>query len=440
MLLRSAAWALLAALVASCAPAPTGELVSLRDDLLVGIYHAEIHGGLSDPIHIEAPPGTESMLIEVRGERGLYYLAEFTTPSGQELIESARFTTRAAREVPGLVDWLYPNRPEVELEEGTYELVVRARDPRTGDHIARESIELRVYTPATKLQQTCGIRLDFLVDTAAIDLASFEAAVDGIVANLDRLYRQVGIGVIDYQIERVDLRAADIDIDDRAAIAVVDDVLARARRTGGARDESVHVLLVRRIGGASDSTFDPAGYSMGLPGPYDADRPNAAVLVSTEQYADFEGYLDVDGLSSSLGHEIGHYLGLYHTSERGGLDHDPIPDTPECDTDFGCSSDFQRNLMTSSFRVDGPPSMRNRITPGQGAILRRHALCVPMHVDVLPPPLPGECDAVCEAPETCAVLGGVSGCARACDPDADLACPDGGTCVPDELGTYVCKG
>jgi hypothetical protein len=31
-----------------------------------------------------------------------------------------------------------------------------------------------------------------------------------------------------------------------------------------------------------------------------------------------------------MAHESGHFLGLYHTTERGGGTHDPLPDTPEC--------------------------------------------------------------------------------------------------------------
>ena len=29
-------------------------------------------------------------------------------------------------------------------------------------------------------------------------------------------------------------------------------------------------------------------------------------------------------------HEVGHYLGLYHTSEQNGFSFDPLQDTPEC--------------------------------------------------------------------------------------------------------------
>jgi hypothetical protein len=31
-----------------------------------------------------------------------------------------------------------------------------------------------------------------------------------------------------------------------------------------------------------------------------------------------------------LAHEVGHYLGLFHTTEQGGISQDPLEDTPSC--------------------------------------------------------------------------------------------------------------
>jgi hypothetical protein len=409
---------------------------NLRDDLDLTIYSGRIENGLSNRISIEIPSGVESFLIEVRGKRGKYFLTEFTTPEGKELIEAAMYTTRGAREIPGLVDWLYPNAPGQQVEEGTYQIIVRGTDAFNGSNIT-ENIDVLVYTPKAKPAQTCGVQLDFLVDDAALTLESFDAAVEAIVAEVDLNYRQVGIKIKNYQTYRVDLQSSDIDLDDGSVVGIVDNVLAKTVTNGAAREGAIHVLLVRRIGGSDNPTFDPAGYSMGLPGPYAHDRGTSAVMVSTELYSGGNGELDAPGLASSLAHEIGHYLGLYHTSERNGSNHDPISDTPECESEFSCSDDFRRNLMTSSFWLQGgPPSFRNRFSEGQGKIMRGHPLCEPMAVDIAVPPIE-ECTLTCDAPTTCSVKNTQMSCETACNPEATEPCTTG-TCQFDDLGTFVC--
>ena len=159
-----------------------------------------------------------------------------------------------------------------------------------------------------------------------------------------------------------------------------------------------------------------AGYSLGLPGPFAAERPTAAVLVSLAPFASAAtGALDTDGLGTTAAHEIGHYLGLYHTSERDGSEHDPIGDTPECaDGEVACAD--AGNVM---FWTGG--GGRNKLTAGQGAIMRRHPLVTAAPVPSLPA---ADCHGPCNAGDSCVVLGGQSVCATACDPSTVRATAD----------------
>jgi hypothetical protein len=176
---------------------------------------------------------------------------------------------------------------------------------------------------------------------------------------------------------------------------------------------------------------------MGLPGPIIFDRPNAAVLVASELFIFFEGFLDTAGLSTSLAHEIGHFMGLYHTSEKDGAAHDVLSDTPECSEAFACDAEFEKNLMTSAFWLSGPTTVRELFTEQQGEVIRRHPLCVPMTVEV--PVGPPSCDEECDPPNTCAEINGIEDCKPACDPSNATPCPGGGQCNPDDLGTFVCS-
>ena len=425
-------------MVTSCqSGAPTTEI--LRDDLTVTTYTSRISNGLSERIAFDVPSGVDSFLIEVRGDTGLYYLAELVGPDGRDILEGNAFVRRGAREVPGLVDWLYPNSTDLIAQEGQYIVTIRGVNAFTGNN-ANEDIKVLIYTAEEKPAETCGIYLDFLVDDAALGATTFRDAVDRIYAQVDLNFRQIGIAVADYTISRVNMQSSDINLGDGSALAIVDDLLKKTVPTL-ARENAVHIMLVRTIGGSDNPTFDPYGYSMGLPGPYAADRATSAVLVSTELYADSSGFLDADGLASSLTHEIGHFLGLYHTSERNtgvGLpNHDPIADTPECENVSACTDDFRRNIMSSSFWLDGrPPSFRNRFSEAQGQVMRGHPLCEPMPVTVVTPPI-DECTFDCTAPETCAVTNGRMSCELACNPTRETPC-ETGECLADQLGTYVC--
>ena len=134
-------------------------------------------------------------------------------------------------------------------------------------------------------------------------------------------------------------------------------------------------------------------------------------------------------MAVTCAHEVGHYLGLYHTSEHDGGAHDPIADTPECASGDGACPDGD-NVM---FWTGG--GARRLFTAGQGAVMRRH----PLVVAAAPPAVTtvAQCANACNAGDTCVVLVGESVCATACEPAA-LPCASG-RCAPSDDGTYVCR-
>jgi hypothetical protein len=429
---RAAGWALRRLLICAlclaggCAAsldAPSVSAVPGREDLTVMSYRSHVRAGLSDLLTVDLPDGIDAALIEVAGDRGQFRLAQLQTPSGRDAVESGGFVTRDAREVDGLVDWLYPNSPQQVLEGGRYTLRFTALGA-SGSVVDDEDVTVRLYTRASA-GAGGAVKLDVLVadDALAGDVDGVAAAL---VTRVATLYAQAGLSIADYTAATVHLGASNLALAGGRLSAASLAMLQASLHAAGARADAVHLVIVR---GLDDGGDDVAGYSLGLPGPFAADRPTAAVLVSAASYASpSTGALDTDGLGTTAAHEIGHYLGLYHTSERDGSAHDPIADTPECASGDSACPDAS-NVM---FWTGG--GGRNKLTAGQGVVMRRH----PLVVAAPPPSLPAaDCHGPCNAGDTCVVLGGQSVCATACDPQS-LPC-DSGRCAPSDDGTWVCR-
>jgi hypothetical protein len=363
----------LAVLLACCAAAcyPADERVALRSDLdrlrlLVGI------DGLSPPVDIAVPAGTGSMLIEVHGARGRYYLAELLTPSGRDLVSSATYVSRESEDTyAGQVNWLIPNTPDqpsLRLQEGHYQLTLRGETVWGGP--LREEVEIIIYfkrEPAPGVG--CGVSLDFLIADDALLAADVAPVTQALVDRVARLYRQADIRISDHSWSLVRLPSGSASAADRpqAVIREVDDWLAYARERKLVRPHAVHVLLVNWLGYLDPEQRETRmlGFSMGLPGPYDGGLDNAAILLATRAAASRSGRFDLDKVAGTMAHELGHYLGLLHTSEKDSDVHDPLDDTPPCVA--GC-----KNIMAP---VSGS-SRRVEFTPDQAWVMQRHPICV----------------------------------------------------------------
>lgn len=94
----------------------------------------------------------------------------------------------------------------------------------------------------------------------------------------------------------------------------------------------------------SDFTDAPGtlGIAAGVPGPNGiTGTTGSGVILAIDSHLDASGQLDTTLLGETMAHEAGHQLGLFHTSEGDGSEHDLVGDTPECAPEMDTDGDGQ---------------------------------------------------------------------------------------------------
>ena len=97
------------------------------------------------------------------------------------------------------------------------------------------------------------------------------------------------------------------------------------------------------------SDSESLGNAAGIPGSMGIANSWNGVLISLTSHAS-ETTLDSQLLGETAAHELGHQLGLFHTTESGGTVFDILTDTAEC---LNSTKDFDRNGKMSAEECEG---------------------------------------------------------------------------------------
>jgi hypothetical protein len=195
----------------------------------------------------------------------------------------------------------------------------------------------------------------FLAPGLGVSSPSTETRLGAILTRMDNLFEQVGLSLGD-----IDYYQLGDSAYDSVSSSEFESLLAESRVASERRLNLFFVLTAFGGGtiGVAGTIAGPARNGTAVSGvmsDYDFDTPEAAGTVAA--------------------HEVGHYLGLFHTTEQNG-DHDIIEDTLECPasgTDSVCTTLGNGYLMHWQYTGASVPA----ITDGQAHVILAHPLVAP---------------------------------------------------------------
>lgn len=343
-------------------PIPLAEIVTVQDQVPVAIVN-----GFSGNVLTEVPANTVSLVATIQGDEGIQYtLNEWRGPGDNVLVnrnwlltggpESQGICTACPNRIAlseGDFAAIAPNNPSAEVVPGSHVFILAALKqqgfqavPTDGD--ARFTLHAKVTKdgtlPATGILD---LNLHFTgaegwtAETAQVD-GNFQAVLD----KIRDIYGQVGITI-------GDLNYYDVDESYRVIenIQGVGSDMHEMFRSAASHSESnrLNLFFVDEISSAAVGGFGVIlGISGGIPGPAMIQGTHrGGVVISVKPVEGAPA-----GVDTTAAHEMGHFLGLFHTSEQnlfGGFlpqIHDPLPDTPENDHTYLMFNTGSGNLLS----------------------------------------------------------------------------------------------
>ncbi len=323
---------------------PRPELVTLLEQDI-----ATVENGVAGPFQFEVPANTQSVVITIVGDSPTQYtLRHWDNGDGTPLVNigwlnndqgapslclnCAQRVTSSEAAFAGMA----PTNPVVSVKAGTHEFSVFSfkmlglfnQTPVAG--LARVIVTAKIL-PAPPIDGVLDVNLWFSgAEGLTAATAPTDTAFQDTLKNVDTVYAQVGVklGRVTYNDIEGDFNVIE------NVIGAGSDLAGLFAQSANAPQDAVNVFFVEDLltGAAGSQGFGILlGVSGGIPGPtgiIGTGRSGVVLALKRSVQAPTPLY-------KVFAHEVGHFLGLYHTSEQnfgGGQQlHDQLPDTPEND-------------------------------------------------------------------------------------------------------------
>lgn len=330
---------------------PDEQVVTLFDEQVT------VSGGYSDYVEFDVPEEVYAIAISITETNELdnYMVTDWTAPDGFELVPAGwedgsgqvcyPDCNLRIMMAPGAFGAVAPNNPDAEpgIQPGTHQFQVVAQNIASGfyrnfqaGHDVRVTVHGRVAVDEVPQEGKLDLNLFFTnAENWSAAGAEDNTRIQGIVDDIDAIYDQVGIDIGEVAYHDVE---GDYEIisDMFSASGDLAQLLSQAEN---AELDGPSVFFVQELespfGGGGGGAI--LGISGGIPGPgIVSGSPRNGVAVATEMSSGW----GAPGIASVTAHELGHYMGLFHTSEHGGggwgsqPSHDPLPDTEQNDESY----------------------------------------------------------------------------------------------------------
>ncbi|MEZ4462703.1 MAG: M43 family zinc metalloprotease [bacterium] len=324
------------------------DLVTLADEDIV-----TADNGVSQEISFTVPENTQSVVVTIVGASpGSYTVRSWTNGDGTPLVNLGWLATdqgapslclgcpQRVTSAESAMAGMVPTNPDVSVKPGTHAVtfysyrqtsLVGNRTPLAGP--ARVIVTAKV-APAVPESGVLDLNLWF---SGAQGLTAETAPTD---VNFQQMLKDVGIvyGKVGLKLGRITYNdiEGDFDIIENAIVPgnAMKDLFAQS---ANAPQDAVNVFFVEDLltGRAGQQGFGILlGVSGGIPGPVGlmgTERSGVVLALKRSPMAPTP-------LFKVMAHEVGHFLGLYHTTEQnafgGPAVNDQLADTPENDATY----------------------------------------------------------------------------------------------------------